>query len=98
MYQLKFAAYCGMVSELCTSEDVADIRAEAADILRYARRKGEPVVTLEPGKRWEFLEPEDAIMVPDSCGEMYVAHHVFTCRECGSEYENHGDAMDCCRF
>ena len=98
MYKLKFASYCGMVSELTETDDLAEIRADAARILRRAHREGEPVTTLERGERWEFLEPDDCGMVPDTCGELYVAHYTFPCRECGYEHETRDAASECCAY
>lgn len=75
-YTLTHHAYCGMssVPQTFVEEDWAEARAAAARHLSRARRSGFPTVTLEKGTRWEILEPEDAMMVPDSCGVLALRH------------------------
>lgn len=72
-YQLRFTAYCGMRTLDETYTDRHEARQEAAEFIRYRRRQGFEVMCLEPGSRWEVLEPEDCAMVPDECGTITLS-------------------------
>jgi hypothetical protein len=80
-YELIHLAYCGMPTPYGTGER-ADMRDLAARKLRLRRRQGFPVTTLEIGERWEIMEPEDCMMVPDQCGVMVLRVDPKSAREC----------------
>ncbi len=96
-YRVNHYAYCGMsgVPEDFSSRE--DARDYAAQRLRSYRKRFE-VVTLEKGKRWEVLEPEDCSMVPDACGELVLTRKTFECRECGSSHDDRDAAAGCCHW
>lgn len=99
MNYLQFHAYCGMTTLNESSSDIADLRELAADRIRRARRRRRPVVILERGHSWEFLEPEGAAMVPDTCGTLTLSTaYPYECRECGSGHGTAADAGACCYF
>lgn len=95
MFRVKFIAYCGMVTrnEQCETDQQA--RFVAARILKHRRRKY-GCTTLEKGKSWEVLEPDDCMMVPDACGVLHIIHDQFECRECGAFHETREEAQVCC--
>ena len=75
--RVRFLAYCGMDSGeggKYTGEDAeTEARDECAAILRHRRKAGLRVSTLEPGKAWEVLEPDNCAMVPDDCGTLHLS-------------------------
>lgn len=89
-------AYCGMSVPRGEFPDEATARHEAADLIRKARAKGRKVTTLQQGAQWEFLEPEDAQLVPDWCGTLHLQRYTVECRECGTLHDNNDDARQCC--
>jgi hypothetical protein len=95
MYRLNHHAYCGMSGIADTFEDSTDARKAAARRIRDYRASFK-VTTLERGERWEVLEPEDSVMVPDACGTLVLQHETFECRECGNECETSEAAFECC--
>lgn len=97
MYRVSFSAYCGLSRPYLMHDDRAAARKDAAAILRRRRRLGLPCVTLERGARWEVLEPEGALMVPDDCGLLALEHVTYECEECGSEHETLDEARACCQ-
>lgn len=68
MFTLALHAYCGMTVPIAYIPDHTGIRQVAARLIRRRRREGYPVAILEIGRRWEIMEPEDCMMVPDDCG------------------------------
>lgn len=72
--KLRFMTYSGMPYDMAEDADPAEIRREAARSIRAARRRGQPVSTLEPGIRWEFMTPDDAWMIGDRDGFMRVEY------------------------
>lgn len=79
--------YCGMAGVPSFAADLAEARECAARRLRYYRRAGYPVATLERGARWEIQEPDGVLMVPDACGTLELVDIRPTCRECGARFE-----------
>lgn len=71
-YTLVHHAYCGMSIPL-EAGTLEECRERAARRIRWARREEFPVVTLEKGKEWEIEEPDDCLLVPDSCGVLVIA-------------------------
>lgn len=72
-FELRFAAFCGMAWNVeDATEDMEELRDTAARMLRRRRAEGFSVSTLEPGKDWEMIEPEDSFMVPDTAGRLYI--------------------------
>ena len=68
-FRVRFAAYCGMVYDISDcNETKDDARDTAAYFLRKLRRKGRKIATLERGRKWEALEPDDCVLVPDDAG------------------------------
>lgn len=66
---LRFRPYCSLDSEdIETGADLAEARQSAADVIRARRAAGYAVKILERGARWEVLEPDDCVMIPDDCG------------------------------
>jgi hypothetical protein len=68
-YTVTLHAYCGMAQPI--GDDYMDhdeARQEAAKLLRRRRRQGFPITVIKKGRKWEVEEPEDCMMVPDSCG------------------------------
>lgn len=96
MYHLKFAAYCGMGWTIGSFEERGEARSEAASILRQRRSDGYAIATLKQGREWEVLEPEDSVLVPDECGQLYITHQTFECRECGFKHETDEARRACC--
>jgi len=97
MYSLVMSSYCGMSRTIGNADtDGTDARRAAAALIRRRRRQGFPVTTLERGREWEVLEPADCAMVPDACGQLYIRHDTFDCRECGHACETRDDAARCC--
>jgi hypothetical protein len=76
-------------------DDRAEARRYAAERLRRYRRRF-PVTTLERGAKWEILEPDDAVLVPDACGTLNLEHVTWECRECGFAHDSQHDALHCC--
>jgi len=96
LFTLTHHAYCGMPIPLVEEQEQAtreEARDRAARRLRYLRSEGMPIVTREKGERWEVLCPEDAVLVPDYCGELVLrgfdplARKYGKCRECGFDSE-----------
>ena len=84
-YRLVHHAYCGMPVPI-EEGDMQDCRTAAARLLMRRRRQGFPVTTLEIGERWEIMEPEDCMMVPDQCGVLTLTidpRSQRKCFECG---------------
>ncbi len=98
MFKLRFSAYCGMSHNIVTTDERTVARCHAADALRRAREHGLKPTTLTRGEWWEICEPENCVMVPDECGQLYLRHETFECRECGSEHETADAARECCAF
>jgi hypothetical protein len=96
MYTVQFFSYCGMALVPVHCEDRSEARAECAERLRRARSEGYKLATLSPGKRWEVLEPDDCMLVPDACGTLELKHVTFECGECGSACETREFAAECC--
>lgn len=88
-------AYCGMPGIPEEFDTYAEARSYAAEQIREYRRDF-AVTTLERGRQWEILEPEDCAMVPDECGVLCIKTRLFDCRECGSQHESKDDAYSCC--
>jgi len=97
MYKVTFTSYCGMSNVPQSFDALEDARNYAAQRLSSLRRRFK-IATLQRGKEWEVLEPENAIMVPDACGILYIQHCTWACRECGCEHETSEDAVQCCTF
>lgn len=95
MYKVKFSSYCGMSSFPDHFELREDARSHAAFLILRARQDFK-VTTITRGEHWEVLEPENAVMVPDQCGSLYIEHITYACRECGSRCETGEDATLCC--
>ena len=95
MYRLNHVAYCGMPGVPEYFDDPQDARKDAAERLRRYRRRY-AVTTLERGKEWEIMEPEDSVLVPDACGVLYLSHITFECKECGTACETKTEARQCC--
>ena len=87
VFKVSFAAYCGMVWPLHDDPaDYRDARSIAAHLIRMRRRDGLRATVLESGARWEFTEPEDAMMVPDEAGVMTLTRVANPeCPWCGNE-------------
>lgn len=73
LYTLDFYAYCGMSMELVKGGK-KEVRKAASNILRRRRKQDYPVWSLDKGTRWEIGEPEDCILIPDSCGILKINH------------------------
>ena len=67
-YTLALHAYCGMTVPIDDDMDRDEARRAAARLVNTRRRQGFPVAVLEPGRRWEIMEPDDAVMVSDDSG------------------------------
>lgn len=72
-YTVRFFAYylpygINLAENLCKSE----ARNYVASLLRNDRNDGFEIITLERGKQWEILEPEDCLLVPDVCGILEI--------------------------
>lgn len=66
---LSLHTYCGMsvpIDETIFRIDVGDLRRQAAQRLRRARRSGQQVNLIQRGRVWEFETPDDATMVSDN--------------------------------
>ena len=68
LWRLLHVAYCGITRDLSAHVDAGTVRWDAAFEIHRARSRGFEVVTLEKGSRWEILEPEGSLLVPDECG------------------------------
>lgn len=96
MYRVNHSSYCGMRDVPACFDEATDARQYAAQRLRRYRKHFQ-IATLETGKEWEILEPEDnAAMVPDACGILAIEHVTYECRECGGAHETQADALHCC--
>lgn len=95
MYKIVFSAYCGTSSVIEETDDKEEARKIIAEFL-LERRLDYPVVTLEKGRKWEVLAPEDCALVPDNCGILQLKHVTYECRECDSRYETQEEAYNCC--
>jgi hypothetical protein len=70
--ELRFAAHGGggwRVEEGC----YADLRDCAARMIRVLRDEGQIVSTLKRGFEWESTEPDDAAVIPQYSGVLYIA-------------------------
>lgn len=80
-YTLRHVAYCGMVTYEETFETRQEGLSTSAVYLREVRRHY-PIDILEPGRKWEILEPDDNQgLVPDDCGVLTLHHVTYECRE-----------------
>ena len=95
MYRLTHYSYCGMAGIPEEFDDRDDARAATAQMIRSYRGRY-AVSGLFRGLKWEVIEPEDAVMVPDECGTICLDHIPFECRECGCDHETKAQAWDCC--
>lgn len=95
-YRLHFAAHSGCSPLPDTFDDQADARAAAARMLRRRRRQGFIIATQTPGEEWEVIEPDDAAMVSDLSGLLWIEAVAFECEECGTIHDDHGAAFWCC--
>ena len=95
-YRVRFSAYCGLSYTVGGEHETREeARATAATLLRL-RRKRFDVATHKRGAWWEILEPNDAAMVPDRCGMLYLQHDTHECIECDTSHELQGEADECC--
>lgn len=87
-YAATMHAHCGMPYTLAEG-DWEDCRAEVASFLRDHRAEGYGVSVLERGERWEAVEPDDAIMVPDDAGTITIqpSPALVPCWECGCDFQ-----------
>lgn len=69
-YRVSFYAFCGMPIPHAEGMTREEARDHCAEYLRRYRRKGRTVTTLNRGRRWEILEPEDCMMIPDDAGTL----------------------------
>ena len=79
--------------------DMATCRDLAASYLRRLREDGFPIAVLSPGREWEILEPDDALMRPDTCGIMAIVEDpaLRACDNCGCEFQGDGNfCSPCC--
>lgn len=84
-------AYCGMSYRITPAgADRDDARDAAARYLRRKRAQGRQVCTLEKGSRWEIMEPEGCLMVPDDAGTLALVE-VWTCDDCRRPIEAGAD-------
>jgi len=100
-FTLGIMAYCGMFIPIIGRQDMADMadcRQKAARHLRQLRRDGFPIRTMEPGLAWEIEEPEDSVMVPDSCGTMRIKPveiRLLACNDCDSDVPEGETCRNC---
>ena len=95
MYQVNHFSYCGMRDVPASFDTAEEARDYAARRIRRYRRHF-VVTTLDKGARWEVLEPDDCVMVPDACGTLELEHVTYECRECGHAHDAQADALHCC--
>jgi hypothetical protein len=69
-YDVIFSGYCGMRWALVEDVDLEDARAAAAKKINKFRKSGREVTSLSEGEQWEFLTPDDAMMISDDEGVM----------------------------
>ena len=98
MYTVQFRPYCGLSMPRHEFDNAADARAYAAERIRIARDKGREVTTDKPGRSWEFLAPDDCMMIPDDAGMLVLGRVTWECRECGCAHETADDAAACCAY
>ena len=79
-------------------DEPQDAREAAAETLRSLRRRGHEIATLEPGKRWEIMDRDDAFLSSPECGILAIHIPTYDCEECGSEYHDEEAAFICCRI
>ena len=70
MYDVIFVSYCGMRWKLVEDVDMDEAREAAAAKIKRFRKTDRNVTTLEPGRQWEFLTPDDAGLIQDDEGVM----------------------------
>lgn len=68
MFVVNHVGYCGMAQPRETFDDRQDARRRIAGKLRYYRKRDFPVSVIEKGREWEIEEPEDCLLIPDTCG------------------------------
>jgi hypothetical protein len=74
--RLIFVTYSGMtipLEETAYRHETGDLRQLAARKLRLARRQGRPAYVVKRGECWEFETPDDAHMIGDRDGMMYLS-------------------------
>jgi hypothetical protein len=95
MYQVEHISYCGMRGIPTCFDTEEEARQYAADFIRRYRRRYK-LTTLQPGEKWEVLEPENTVLVPDACGVLSIEHVTYECFECGTHHDTKHDALHCC--
>lgn len=96
MISLKFSAHNGLSHTVIEpTVEREDVRQEAADRIRRARKRGMEVSVIEPGKEWEMQYEGSG--VGDQEGLLYIVHYTFPCRECGNKCETEDAARQCCQ-
>lgn len=71
-FSVAIFGYCGMSIPIEQNTDLESARLAAAKCIRRRRQQKLAVVRRKRGERWEILCPEDAVMVPDVCGELAI--------------------------
>jgi len=77
-YKVKFCSHSGLATTLLETEDRQDARKRAARYLRYLRRQGQEIAVLDKGREWEAIDPEDAVMVSDMAGILFIRETTFS--------------------
>ena len=73
VWRVCFVAHCGMPSGADPHQDETDARIEVARRLRRLRKIGKVVNSLGD-YRWESYDPDDAALVSDDAGFLYIEH------------------------
>ena len=72
MYTLRFSAHCGMSYDIADNLEMSEAREKIAELIQEKRNAGYDVSTIVNGKEYEFNEPDDASLVPDDAGYLYL--------------------------
>lgn len=89
-------SFSGLAGLKRTHDRVCEARDDAAERIREARLMGYRVHTLERGRSWEILGPDDAVTISDNEGILSLSVKTYECSECGCEYEDRDYASQCC--
>lgn len=69
---LKFVTYSGMTVPLYEGNDIEEAKEIAEKRIARAKALEQPVNELEDGRKWEFETPEDASLISDNDGILYL--------------------------
>lgn len=106
MYKLKFVGFCGMPYDIENDLELNEARSKIAALIQEKRNAGYTVNVLEKDAEWEFIESDDACLVPDDAGYLYLVdldaglpkcdHCGEPCREKYRNSESHWTGFEFC--